>query len=173
MNKTALAFGLATGALILVSFFILSAVMGPAEELTYDKFKQAEAVGSVRYLILMVGVVIAMLSVRKRTTGAVSYKSAIVVGIQTALVVAILVGLMEAGFMIANPEFGDAATNVYLEGMRNQGATQAEIDKAVKQMESMSWMYTPAGMGVFYLFETALVGTVVALIAGIFVKRSG
>ncbi len=173
MNKTALVYGLATGLVILVTFFALSQVMGPASELTYDKFKQAEAVGSIRYLVIVVGIVMAMLAYRKQQAGAVTYKSAIGVGIQAALVVGILVGLMEAAWLAMNPEFADAAKQVYIEGMEKAGKSAEEIAKMERGMDAWSFMGTPLGMGAWYLFETTLAGTVVALIAGIFVKRAG
>jgi hypothetical protein len=173
MNKTSLVYGLITGLVILVSFFALSAFMGAPEELTPEKYRQAEAVGQVRYLILLVGIVLAMLSFRKQSAGSVTYRSAIGIGIQAALVIAVIVALMEGAFMAMNPEFGEAAKDVYLQEMRDSGASADKIAAETEKMDSMAWMMTPAGTGAFYLFETAVAGTLVALIAGIFVKRKG
>jgi hypothetical protein len=75
--------------------------------------------------------------------------------------------------MALNPDFMEASKQMYEEHMRQSGSSQAEIEAAKKQMEAWSFMGTPLGAGVFYLFETLLVGTVVALIAGLFVRRSG
>ena len=54
--------------------------------------------------------------------------------------------------------------------MKAQGASAEAIADKQKQMENFKWMASPAGMGIFYFFETAILGTIISLIVALVSK---
>ena len=92
-------------------------------------------------------------------------------GIFVALVVAVLVGLMEFAYILANPGFYEQYGEIYLTRMTSEGASATEIAAAKEQMEAYAFMANPVVSGVFYFFETTLVGTVAAMIIAIFMRK--
>lgn len=172
MAKTAALYGLVTGLAIYLTFLALHRALGDFASLTFEEYKRAEAIGSIRYLLILVGIVASMLAYRKAQTGALSYGAALKPGLLTALVVAILVGAMEAVFVLQNPGFMEAAKTAMLEGAKEAGQSAAEIEQQAKTMEAWSFMDTWWGMFAWYTFETMLVGTVVSLVSAAFVRRT-
>lgn len=84
--------------------------------------------------------------------------------------VAILVGLMEMVYMLINPQFMEQYAEMTTRKMVESGATSDMIAAHKKEMEQYKWMANPVFMGLFYFFETAVLGTIMSLVVALITK---
>lgn len=172
MKKTVLTFGVLAGVIILVYTYATFLVLGDFDTMSQNDLMMAEVLGHLRYLLLLLAIVMAMVTYRKNTAGPIGYGTIFLVGFLVALVTSFFVGLLEyvyVGFI--NPEFFDQYAKLTLEGMQAKKASAAEIEAMLKQQEAFSWMRNPILCGLFYFGWTSVVGTVMALIAAFFLRR--
>jgi hypothetical protein len=122
--------------------------------------------------VLLLGVVMAMVAYRRGTSGPLSYRSLITVGVLVALITAVFVGLMEYTYIaFINPDFYEQYGRMMTEGMRAKGASAAELAATRQEQESYAWMANPLMAGLFYFLETAVIGTILSLIGAPFLRR--
>lgn len=170
MKKTALTFGLLAGGIIIVYSFIVFLIFGDFSQITPEKFATMEVLGYLRYLILILTVIFAIRHFKKQNGGEGTFKQLFMAGFNTVLIIAVLVGLMECIYMLANPGFMDQYADIMVKSMEQKGASAAMIAKTKSEMDSMKWMANPAMMGIFYFFETAVIGTIVSVITALIQK---
>lgn len=171
MKKLTLQFGLVAGLVIVGYSLVVMLLFGNIAKLSPKEFQMVEVLGFLRYIILLLAVFLAMRAVRKMPETNPGFWPVVRTGILVALVIALLVGLMEFGYILSNPEFYDQYGEMYLSRMKADGAPEAEIAAAQQQIEDYAFMANPVVSGVFYFIETALVGSVAALIMGIFLRK--
>lgn len=171
MKKTALTFGLLSGSIIIVYSVITFIIFGDFSNITPENLKTVEMMGFLRYIILLLTVIFAIRHFKKQNGGTGSFKQLFLAGLYTALIVAILVGLMEMFYMMANPGFMEQYGTLKTQTMQKTGASAEEIAKFKSEMESMKWMASPAAMGIFYCLETAVIGAVLSAIVAL-IKRT-
>lgn len=170
--KQALTFGGIAGGIIIVYTFVVFFAMGSFEDMSFERLALVETLGYLRYLILFAVIIFALRVFKKNSQKAPTYWALVKQGIFTALVVAVCVGLMEFAYVLINPEFMEQYGNLQVQKMIQDGASAAEIAALREEMEQFSFMANPIAMGVFYFFETAILGSVASLIISIFF-RSG
>lgn len=172
MKKTVLTFGIMAGVIIIAYTFVTLLILGDFGKMTPKDLAAAEALGYIRYLILLLGVVMAMVTYRKNVAGPISYGRALRVGVLVAVVTALFVGAMELTYVaFINPEFYDQYAKLTASAMQARGASAAEIAETQSQLQSMQWMTSPGMTGLFYFVETAVIGIILSLIAAIFIRR--
>ncbi|MEP7256425.1 MAG: DUF4199 domain-containing protein [Ferruginibacter sp.] len=170
MKKITLNFGLMAGAIIIVYSFIVFMVFGDFSKMTPGQFQMVEVLGYLRYIILLLTVFFAMRTFKKNTGQSLNYWKIVKQGVMVALVVAVCVGIMEAVYLSLNPDFYEKFGKMYVEQLKAGGATEKAINAAKQEMENYKWMQNPLMTGIFYFFETALIGSVASLIMGRFMK---
>jgi hypothetical protein len=173
MKKLVLTFGTLAGVIIFVYSMIVFTVIGDFSKITPNQLALASWLGYIRYLVLVLGIIMAMIAYRKSVAGTIEYSRVFLVGMLVAVVTAVFVGLMEFSYLtFVNPDFIEQYMKVTMEAMRQDGKTQAEMNKTLAQMESFGWMRNPILTGLFYFVETSIVGTILSLIAAIFTRRT-
>lgn len=171
MKKTALVFGSIAGGIILVYSAIVFLALGDFKKMTPEQFQMAELFGYLRYIILLLAVFFGMRTLGRNTGYVSGYGKLVRQGILVALVVALGVGLMEAVYMMVNPGFYENFSELYMQQLKAGGANEQAIAEAKKEMEAFSWMQNPGMTGIFYFFETAIIGAIGALLIGIFIPK--
>jgi hypothetical protein len=173
MKKMVLTFGTLAGVVIFVYSMIVFTVVIDFKQITPKQLALASWLGYIRYLVLVLGIIMAMIAYRKSVTGPITYGRVLLVGVLVAVVTAVFVGLMEFCYLaFVNPDFIEQYMKITMEAMRQNGATQAEMNATLAQMQSFAWMRSPIFTGLFYFVETSVVGTILALIAAIFTRRA-
>lgn len=170
MKKTAISFGLLSGLIIIVYSAAVFLLFGDFSKMSTSDITMVETLGYLRYLILLLTIIFAIRYFKKQNGGRGSFKQLFLAGVYTAVVVALLVGLMELVYILINPEFfaqyGELTTRKLVE----EGASAEVISKHKQDMESYKWMANPAAMGTWYFFETAIIGTIVSLFVALFLR---
>ena len=170
MKRTAITFGLLSGLIIVIYSFAVFLFFGDIAKMSMEDFARVEMLGYLRYLILLLTIIFAIRFFKKGNGGQGSFKQLFLAGLYTALIVALLVGLMELVYVLINPGFMEQYGQIVTTRLKQQGADAAELAKHQKTMEDMKWMGTPAGMGIFYFLETAVLGTIISLIVALIAK---
>lgn len=172
MKKTVITFGLVAGAITVVYSYI-SVVAFIGSEVTWQDMERAELFGYIRYLLLLVGVVMAMVTYRKNTGGTITYGRIFMVGMLVSLVIALFVGAMEYAYLaFINPDFYGQYGKAMIEGLQQAGASAAELEEARQQQQDYAWLTTPVMTGIFYFVQTAVIGIIFALMAAFFLRRN-
>lgn len=171
MKKLILQFGLISGLVIVAYSMTVMFFFGDIAKLSPKEFQMVEVLGFLRYIILLLTVFLAMRAVRKQAETQPGFWPVVRSGILVAVVIAFLVGLMEFGYILSNPGFFEQYGELYLSRLQADGAPEVEIAAARQQMEDFAFMANPVANGIFYFIETALIGTVSALIMGIFLRK--
>ena len=121
-----LTFGLLSGLIIILYSSLVFLVFGDFSKMSGDDLARVEMLGYLRYLILLLTIVFA-LRYYKKQHGAPGFKDLFLAGLYTALVVALLVGLMEMVYMLANPGFMDQYAELTTKRMAEEGANTEKI----------------------------------------------
>lgn len=170
MRKTAITFGVLSGLIIIVYSTITFLVFGDFSKMSTKDLAMVETFGYLRYIILFLTLLFAIRHFKKQQPEQSVFKRLFLAGLYTALVVAVLVGLMEFAYMLANPGFMDQYASLSIQKMEESGASAAEIAKQKQMMENMKWMANPAAMGIFYFIETTILGSIMSLILALLMK---
>jgi hypothetical protein len=172
MKKMVLTFGTLAGVVIFVYSMIVFTVIVDFTQITPKQLALASWLGYIRYLVLVLGIIMAMIAYRKSEAGPISYGRVLLVGVLVSMVTAVFVGLMEYSYLaFVNPGFIDQYMKVTMEAMRQNGASEAEMRTTLAMMKSNDWMRNPLFTGLFYFVETSVVGTILSLIAAFFTRR--
>ena len=107
MKKIVLTFGILSGVIIILYSFAVFLIFGDFSKMSGEDFEKVEMLGFLRYIILLLTIIFAVRYFKKQNGGQGSFKQLFLAGFYTALVVAVLVGLMEFVYMLINPEFMD------------------------------------------------------------------
>lgn len=172
MRSILLKYGAGTG--ILIAAYTLGFVlfMGDFDEIKPEELATAQTLGYLRYILLALGVILAMRAFTRRTNAAIPYSRVLKVGVMVALVVACFVGAMEYSYMaFINPNFIDQYMSLTVERSRQEGKSEAEIAEEQKRMKFFEFMRHPPAVGAFYFAETLVEGTLLAAFAAIFLRR--
>ena len=170
MKKTAINFGLLSGLIIIIYTAVVFLVFGDFSKMSTGDFSKLEMLGYLRYIILLLTIIFAIRYFKKQNGNTGSFRQLFLAGLYTALVVAILVGLMEMAYMLINPDFIDQYAEITTRKMQEEGATTEAIASHKADMDKYRWMANPAMMGIFYFFETSVLGTLISLIASLILK---
>ena len=170
MKKIVLTFGILSGLIIIIYSAAVFLVFGEFSKMSDADFNKVEKLGYLRYIILLLTIIFAVLSFKKQNGGKGSFKQLFLAGFYTALVVGLLVGLMELVYIMMNPNFMQEYS-ARMETMLRQGGASAEkLASHRSEIESMKWMANPVGMGVFYFIETSVLGTVIAVLTALIAR---
>lgn len=167
MKKTAITFGLISGGIIVAYSLLTFLIFGDFSKITPEKFAMVEMLGYLRYVILILTVIFAIRYFKKQNGNQGTFKELFLAGLNTVLIVAVLVGLMELFYMMANPGFMEQYADMMVKSLEKQGASAAKIAAKKQEMASMKWMASPAVMGIFYFVETAVIGAIVSVIVAL------
>jgi hypothetical protein len=170
MKRITLTFGLISGTVIIVYTFVVLLVFGDFSTMSLRQFRMVEALGYLRYLILLLTIFFAMRTFCKQAGQPVNYLTIVKQGIMVTILVAILIGIMEYFYMVVTPDFYENYSQLYIKQMKHNGATTEMMNQAKHEMGNYKWMQNPLMTGLFYFFETFLIGAVATLLIGIFLK---
>ncbi len=173
MKRLLLLYGVGGGALVFLTSYTPAAIIGSRfDQATPAEFAAAEWLGYLRYLLLALGILLAMRSYRAAGMGPGTYGSTFVVGVLIALIIAFFVGVMEYVYLAyTNPDFYAQYYNLAAEEMRRAGASEAALAAARRGAEQYRWLENPWATGAYYFIETLVIGTVLSAIAAIFMRR--
>src|SRR3954466_86605 len=128
MKRAVLTFGILAGVLIIAYMIVLFLIFGDFGNIKPENQGLMGVLGYLRYLILMLGIAMAIVTFRKETPGPISYKRAFLTGLYATLIIALFVGAMEFIYMaFLDPHFVEHYTKAMMEGMKQSGASAAEI----------------------------------------------
>lgn len=176
MKRTALLFGGIAALLVFIYGGAVFGIMGTDfKSMSAHDFQTMQILGYARYLILIVGVFMAMRSFKKEASSkegnaGVSYGSVVLIGIGVSAVVAIAIGAAECSFMLMNPNFIQDYGTGMMNSMRAQGVSEQVIQQSAAEMQRFSFVQNPLLVGVYYFFETFVIGAISALIFAFFLK---
>jgi Protein of unknown function (DUF4199) len=170
MKKIVLTFGILSGLIIIIYSAAVFLVFGEFSKMSIADLNKVEKLGYLRYIILLLTIIFAVRSYKKQNGGRGTFKQLFLAGFYTTVVVGVLVGLMELVYMVLNPGFMEQYATLTETRMKEQGASAELLSDHKAQMESMKWMATPVGMGVFYFFETTVLGTIISVITALIGK---
>ena len=169
MTKIVLTFGLLSGAVAAVMMFL---TLPFAERIGFDR---AVYVGYTTIVISMLFVYFGVRSYRDNVLGGrMNFGKAFTAGmlitlISSACYVAAWL-VMYYGFM---PDFANQYADYLVEQARTQGATQAQIDIAIKQGEqARQWLANPLINAAVSFTEPLPVGVIVTLISAAVLKKT-
>lgn len=169
MKKPALVFGLIASGVILFYSFIVFMVFGDWDNMTPRNLLVLTVFGYLRYLILIIAIFLSMRAFRKDSISP-NYMSVVKIGLLVTLIIALFIGIGECIYIALNPDFMDKYGAVQIRSMQSEGATPEQITAYQQELESFSFMKNPFLTGIFYLFETFIIGAIVSLIFGIFLR---
>lgn len=129
-----------------------------------------ETLGYLRYIILLLTIYFAIRTFKKQNNGQLTYRQAAKQGIMVALVIAVCIGLMESIYIIMEPGFYEKYGKLYAGQLKAKGASAEKINEMKAEMDKYKWMQNAPMTGLFYFFETALIGTIGSLIMARFFK---
>lgn len=168
MKKPTLTFGILAG--LLTVLYSVAIMLWMGGDITPEKFAVAEALGFLRYLILLLTIFFALWTLRKKSTEGLPFGRLVKEGLMVTIVVALFVGAMEAIYILVNPEFMNQAQEVYMDRLIAEGATATEIAEMKAQMEDFAWLQNPILSGIFYFVEMFLIGLAASLLMALFMK---
>jgi Protein of unknown function (DUF4199) len=172
MKRPVLTFGILSGAVIFGYSMILFLIYGDIATVGTKNLQMMEMLGFLRYLILLLGIVMAVIAYRRGTSGPIGYKRAFLTGFYTASIIALFVGMMEFVYVaFLDPNFYEHYGALMLEVKKQAGAPAAELAALQQEMQTFSWIANPWMTGIFYIGLTAVAGTIIALITAIFGRR--
>jgi hypothetical protein len=109
----------------------------------------------------------------KHNNGAISFGQAFKIGLFITLIAStfyVVTWMIEYHYFI--PDFMEKYTAVTLEGLKKEGASQAEITEKTKEMAQYTEMYKNPVMVFFFTYlEVLPVGLLVTLICALLLKR--
>ncbi|HEX6914554.1 MAG TPA: DUF4199 domain-containing protein [Chitinophagaceae bacterium] len=171
MKNVSIRFGIIAGIIIIAYSILVFLVMGDFSSMDAGDFKKVEMLGFLRYIILFLTVFLSIRYFKKQNSGEGTFRQLFLAGLYTALVIAMLVGLMELLYMWLNPQFISQYAELSTRKLQESGASAERIAEHKKQLEQFSWMASPAIMGVYYFLETAVLGAICSAIVGLLMRR--
>lgn len=169
MKKTVLVFGLIAG-------LIVTAMMLYSANMVYktDHFKGSEILGYTTMLVAFSFLFVGIKNYRdKYNQGVISFGKAFKVGFFIALVASTMyVGVWLIEYYLFMPDFLERYSTCVIRDAQESGATPAQINEKRESMASYAKMYqTPVGVILLTYMEILPIGTVVALLCALFLKR--
>lgn len=161
ISSQALTFGLVTG-LVMILYNLVLYVF----EATTNQY-----LGYVSYVILLIGMFLAIKSYRdKETGGTLSYAQGIGLGTLLALFASILAGIFTfILYKYIDPQGIDPMIQAAREEMYRQGVEGKQLDQMMAMTKRFLKPHWMAVSGVFY---TTLVGLLLSLIVSVFLKQT-
>lgn len=167
--KTTLIYGALTAA---ASAFLTLVLFLAGYHSSAEKMQSVQLVASiVGFLVVIAGIVLGIRARRAEVPPhePFSYGRALGAGVLVALFSALISAVFYVVYIAAiNTEFASISQEMQRIAMEEKGATQEQIDQ-FGQMQSFLW--NPALQFVFAFVGGTLLGTVIALIAAIFLRR--
>jgi len=126
-------------------------------------------VGYLRYVLVSVGIYLAVKQARDVSEGApLTFWRAVGIGTGVAAIAGVVTSIYEWAYIqFINPGFMQDYTNFMTDQMREQGASTEQISQMTVQFEAFG---TPVAQFIFYTGETLIVGFIFSLIAGALLK---
>ena len=170
MTKIVLIFGLISGAIAGFLMWILMSFVGSGSV----DFDSGMVWGYTTMLIALSMVFFGIKSYRDNHGGRITFLKGLQVGILISLISAVCYA---ASWEIYYPSVGDEFMQKYtaytLESMKNEGASDAEVEKARVEGEQFMEMYKKFPVRfAFSLIEILPVGVIVTLISALLLRRS-
>ena len=169
--KSTLKIGLITAAVDVVFLFgLVSLVLWLNERNSWGLYASTiQGVGGLLSIpIQAIGIYIAMQNFKK-INGWLTYGQAVKTGIMVAITIAIIVAVFSFLYCkVLNPGFADFMLKDAQKAMLASGKTQEQI---LKSSEAMSAQFSAGSQVFMALVGQFVVGTIISLIIGLFVKK--
>jgi Protein of unknown function (DUF4199) len=124
--------------------------------------------GLLTVIILGTGIYFSMLGVKSAQNGDITYGQAFKAGFTVAVITALITAFF--GFIyctIINPGYGDYMLNEARKTMIAAGKSPKQI---ADELISVKWQFSTTGQVIQALAAQSVVGTIISLIMGIFIK---
>lgn len=169
MTKIVLIFGLISGAIAGVLMWLLITFVGK-DAINFDN---AVFVGYATMLIALSMVFFGIKSYRDNNGGRISFLKGVQVGILISVISAVCYATSwEIYYPSVGPEFMQKYTTYHLDKMRQQGASEAEVEQARAEGEQFMELYENFFVRfAFSLMEIVPVGIVVTLISAALLRK--
>ena len=171
-KRILLNYGLASGAILIISFFLFSALwrLNPEDM----DFELGELIGYASMILALSTVFFGVKSYRdKQRNGFISFKDAFLNGLIIVLIASVI---YVVGWMIYYPNFMPDFADQFLQHeqakLMKEGLAQEVVDSKMAEMKNMMAMYdNPVLMAGLTFLEIFPVGVVVALVSAFILKR--
>jgi hypothetical protein len=170
MKKTVLTFGSIAGIIVSAMFFITM----PLYKSGIVNFDNGELIGYTSMVIALSLIFFGIKSYRdNRLNGAIKFGKAFQVGLLIALIASLFYAVgWEVYFNVFAPDFMDQYANHYVAKVKAAGASPAEIQKIVNDMNNSKELYkNPFLRFGMTLSEILPVGLVIALISAAILRK--
>lgn len=172
MIKNTLVYGLISGAIVSILMLVSISFMDP--EGGGVDMDMGMVIGYASMLLAFSLVFVGTRNYRdKFNNGIISFAKAFKVGILIVLVASTIYVISWMIYYFAfMPDFIDQYSAYIINGMVEKGASQAEIDKMVVEMQDFKEMYNnPLFNAIFTYMEILPIGLIVTLISSLILKR--
>lgn len=171
MKRIVLIYGLIAGAIVGAMLIITM----PLYESGVLKIDNGELLGYTTMVIALSLIFFGVKSYRDgHLAGSISFGNALLMGLLITLVASVIYALSwEISYNTMKGDFIKQMSDAYLEKMKNEGATHAELNEAREKMVDYGIMYkNPVFRFAFTLMEIAPVGVIISLISAGLLRRN-
>lgn len=128
-----------------------------------------KALGYPVYIIIAVGIYLAMNDFKKENQGFMTYGQGLGLGTLMSAIIGLLSGFFSFAYMkFIDTTISDQIMSKAVEEMEKSGATDEQIDQA---MEMTKMFMSPGSMFIFGLLGTVLIGFILSLIIAAILKK--
>ncbi len=160
VGKIAFKWGLITG-LIMIVYSVIINMSGQIGN---------QALSSVSYLFLIIGIFMAHKEFKNSGDGFMSYGKGLGLGTLTTLIAAVLSAIFSYIYMtMIDPTIMDVIRDQQIMEMEGRGMSDAQIEQSLSMMESFM---SPGFISIVAVFIVTLVGFILSLIITAFTKNS-
>jgi len=172
MKKIVLTYGLIAGAIVATMMFITI----PFWKSGVVNFKNGEVVGYTTMVVALSVIFFGVKSYRdKQADGAITFWQGVKIGGLITLIAGVMYALAwEVSFPLMGDDFLSKMTETYLNNMKADGATAAELQKSQEQFASYQELYkNPLVRFPMSMMEILPVGIAITLISAALLRKKG
>jgi hypothetical protein len=128
-----------------------------------------QTLGYITYLIIGVGLYLAMSDFKKENQGFMTYGQGLGLGVMKSVIVGIISGFFSFAYIkFIDPTISDQLMKKAIEEMEKKGTPDEQIEQA---MEITKMFMTPGALFVIAVFGTLFIGLIISLIMAAILKK--
>lgn len=167
MQNNIIKYGLIAGGVIVLIPVVAGLIIGYGPE----TFKMGEIIGYSTMILSLLLIFLAVNDYQKtHPDEVVTFGKIFLIGLGISAIAGIMFGIYNVVHVLyIDPEFMEKYYGYYVEQIRNSGASAAEIDQKIAQLESEKALFMSPTINFFLMFITVFViGVVVSLVSAFF-----
>lgn len=170
MKFNILKYGLIAGTIIVMVPVISELIIGYGA----DSFKTGEIIGYSTMILSLMMIFLAVREYQKNHPDeVVGFAKIVAIGAGISLIAGVMFGIYNVIYVrYLHPDFMQEYYQYYVQNIQNSGATKAEIDRQIAELEQQKEMFMDPTFNFFLMFLTVfIIGMVVSLLSGFFQRE--